>query len=102
MNFYPDQAQADALAQLCRKYQVRRLELFGSGANGRFDPKQSDLDLLVEFDKSGIDIVDQFFGLLESLEKLFGRNIDLVEERIIKNPYFREGVNRARRLLYAA
>jgi uncharacterized protein len=103
MQFFPDQAQADALATLCRKYQVRRLELFGSGANGRFDPDESDLDFLVEFDKTGgIDIVDQFFGLHESLEKLFGRKVDLVEEKVIKNPYFRQGVNRARRLLYAA
>ena len=103
MQFDPDQLQAGALAQLCRKYQVRRLEIFGSGANGQFNPDESDLDFLVEFDKGGgIDIVDQFFGLQESLEKLFDRKIDLVEEKAIRNPYFREGVNRARRLLYAA
>ena len=37
------------IADLCRRFNVRRLDLFGSGLTGRFDPGHSDLDLLVEF-----------------------------------------------------
>lgn len=91
------------LADLCRQYHVRRLELFGSAANGKFDPATSDFDFLVEFDRSeAIHPFDQFFGLLESLEALVGRRVDLVDDAAISNPYFRRGVDRARKVLYAA
>lgn len=93
----------DRLNELCRKYRIRKLELFGSAAQGRFDPEKSDLDFLVEYDRSeGVDILEQYFGFQESLEALFGRKVDIVQESLITNPYFREGVNRARKLLYAA
>jgi predicted nucleotidyltransferase len=91
------------LAELCRKYRIRKLELFGSAAQGKFDPEKSDLDFLVEYDRSeGVDILEQYFGFQESLEKFFKRKVDVIQEKNITNPYFREGVNRARKLLYAA
>jgi predicted nucleotidyltransferase len=93
----------ERLADLCRRYHVRRLELFGSAAQGRFDPASSDFDFLDEYDRSaGVDVLEQYFGFHESLEALLGRKVDLVQERLITNPYFRDGVNRARTLLYAA
>lgn len=87
---------------LCRSFRVRRLELFGSAASGAFR-EASDLDFLVEFaepDASGY--ADRYFGLLESLEALFNRPVDLVVASAIRNPYFREMVDRTRQLLYAA
>lgn len=91
------------LESLCRRFGVRRLELFGSAATGRDRPGETDLDFLVEFyapPPGGY--ADAYFGLLESLEALFGRHVDLVVASAIRNPYFLEAVERTKTLLYAA
>ena len=86
--------------QLCRRYGVRRLELFGSAASGRFDPASSDLDFLVEFAAGPSARWRDYFDLLHALEDLLGRRVDLVETRAIRNPWFLEVVNRHRDVLY--
>jgi predicted nucleotidyltransferase len=91
------------LAALCRRFGVRRLEVFGSVATGGFQSTTSDLDFLVEFERPlGPGYADRYFGLLEALEALFGRPVDLVVASAIKNPYFRESIDKTRVLLYAA
>jgi uncharacterized protein len=91
-----------AISALCRRYGVRRLELFGSATTAAFDPQRSDIDLLVEFDSDGKRLFDRYFGLKESLEALFGRAVDLVTVGSLKNPYFIQAVNSTRQLVYAA
>jgi hypothetical protein len=91
------------LEALCRRFSVRKLDLFGSAAGSRFRDGESDLDFLVEFesrDKAGY--ADRYFGFLESLEQLFGRPVDLVVDSAIRNPYFRASVEETRTPLYAA
>lgn len=96
-------AFAEPLAALCRRYSVARLELFGSGASAAFDAERSDLDFLVEFEPLAQgEFADAYFGLLEGLERLFNRRIDLVVGSAIRNRYFRESVDRTKTLLYAA
>ena len=91
------------LESLCRSFGVHRLEVFGSAATGAFRAEDSDLDFLVEFEASlATGFADRYFGLLESLERLFGRQVDLVVASAIKNPFFRESVERTKALLYAA
>ena len=91
------------LETLCHHFGVRRLEIFGSGATGAFHDPSNDLDFLVEFEPpAGPAIADRFFGLLESLESLFSRPVDLVVGPAIKNPYFRESVDKTRTLIFAA
>jgi predicted nucleotidyltransferase len=91
------------LAQLCAQYHVRRLDLFGSATGERFDPDTSDLDFLVEFQElSPREHANAFFGLMEELQKIFGRPVDLVELRAIRNPYFLRAVEQTRTLLYTA
>jgi len=93
----------DELVAVCRKFGVLRLDLFGSAADGSFDPRRSDLDFLVEFGPPrGTNAFHQFFGFQFALEELFGRKIDLVDTTAMRNPYFIESVNRSRRPLYAA
>jgi predicted nucleotidyltransferase len=94
------QAEIEAL---CRRFGVRSLELFGSAARGTDRPGVSDLDFLVEFqaDPPG-GYADAYFGLQESLEELFGTGVDLVVASAIRNPFFRESVERTKVLLYAA
>ena len=91
------------LFELCKRYRVRRLDLFGSATRDTFNPAASDLDFLVEFDNLTVDdAADRFLGLLIDLEDLFGRKVDLVSANAIRNPYFRDAVNRTRVPLYAA
>jgi len=94
----------ETLKKLCVQYKVKRLEIFGSAVRSEdFDPEKSDLDFLVEFEQlqSG-EYADSYFGLLEAIENLFNRHIDLVMTKAIKNPYFMESINQQRKLLYAA
>jgi predicted nucleotidyltransferase len=93
-----------ALERLCHQYHVRRLELFGSAlTDERFDGDRSDLDFLVEFfPLEPGQRADTYFGLLEGLEALFQRRVDLVVMRAIKNPYFRQAIDGGRELLYVA
>ncbi len=93
----------DLIEALCRKYHVAKLEVFGSAADGSFNPDTSDLDFLVEFQRVDVmNAADQYFGLLEELETLFARRIDLVCAAAMRNPYFIKGVNATRKPLYAA
>jgi uncharacterized protein len=89
-----------ALADLCRKYQVRELSVFGSAARGEMRP-DSDVDLLVEFlPGARIDLVD-YAGLMLDLTKLIGCKVDLVSKKGLK-PLIRPSVLKEARLLYAA
>jgi hypothetical protein len=91
------------LEAVCRRYGVRRLELFGSAAMGVERAVQSDMDFLVEFDPLPPGgYADAYFGLLESLEALCGRPVDLVIASAIRNPFFLQSLERTRTLLYAA
>ena len=95
---------ATELARLCQRHGVRRLDLFGSAATGRFRAGDSDLDFVVEFQPATVSgaYADAYFGLLESLERLYGRPVDLVIDGAIRNPYFRQSVEATRKPLYAA
>src|SRR5687768_10976612 len=96
-------AQRQQLTELCMRFGVRRLEMFGSATTARFDPDTSDLDFLVEFEglTTG-DAADRYFGLLFALEELFKRSIDLVDVTAVDNPYFLRSIAPSRRVLYAA
>jgi predicted nucleotidyltransferase len=97
------QDKAAELVELCRRFRVRRLGIFGSAATGEFDLASSDLDFLVEhLELEAGHHADAYFGLLAALEDLFHRRIDLVMTETITNPYFLQAVDRTRRLLYAA
>ena len=94
---------AAKLESLCKRFRVRRFELFGSAAKGEFDDGRSDLDFLVEFeDLTPRDAADRYFGLLHALEGLFSRRVDLVDLSAIDNPYFLRAIQPSRTVLYAA
>jgi uncharacterized protein len=93
----------EELIHLCRLYQVQRLAVFGSALREDFDSRHSDFDFLVEFQPLPPGAyADAYFGLMEGLEKLFLRPVDLVVESAIKNPYFLKSVQQNKRWLYAA
>ena len=91
------------LLELCRKYGVRRLDLFGSAASGTFDRAKSDLDFLVLFSAvKSMSKADQYLGLADDLAALFERKIDLVDVSAASNPYFMAEALKKRVMLYAA
>ena len=91
------------LAALCAKHRVARLAVFGSAATDGFDPETSDVDFLVEFaPMPPVERADAYFGLLESLEELFGVGVDLVEPGPIRNPYLRKSIEKSRVVIYEA
>ncbi len=91
------------IQEFCRRYEVARLELFGSAAGDTFDPARSDVDLLVEFlDTPRMSRADQYFGLLFAMEDLLHRKVDLVSAKEMRNPYFIRSVEATKKLLYAA
>jgi hypothetical protein len=93
--------QRSALADLCRQYRVRRLQLFGSAATGAFAPETSDLDFIAEFaDTQAPDYADRSFDFAEAPERLFNRHADVLTKRAIRNPYFRAQVERTAQVIY--
>ncbi|MBN2020697.1 MAG: nucleotidyltransferase domain-containing protein [Sedimentisphaerales bacterium] len=89
------------LKDLCQRFHVRRLDIFGSAAMGQ-TTESSDVDLLVEFDEQvNPRRFDNYFEFLRSLEKLFGRHVDLVESGGLRNPYFIKEVDATKRPIYA-
>jgi hypothetical protein len=75
----------DALAELCRRFGVERLEVFGSAARSTdFDRDRSDADFLVTFTPSARNDLAAFADLKEALERLLGRPVDLVEREAIE------------------
>jgi uncharacterized protein len=86
---------------LCRHYGVRRLDLFGSAATESFDPATSDLDFVATFADTDVPgYADRFLDFAEALEALFGRPVDLVIDRSIRNPRFRQAVDATRQSVY--
>ncbi|MCR6496081.1 nucleotidyltransferase domain-containing protein [Thermomonas sp. S9] len=95
-------AHCAELEALRRRHHVRRLELFGSAARGQA-ATGSDYDFLVEFaplPPGGY--ADAYFGLLEELQELLDSPVELMVERAIRNPYFRQAVQTHREPVYAA
>lgn len=93
----------DELSDLCRKYDVRRLDVFGSALRDDFRVDSSDLDFAVEFNDLNVDnAADRYLGLMIDLEDLFGRKIDLVSYRAVRNPFFKQILDNTRISLYAA
>ena len=90
----------EALADICRRYQVKELALFGSILRQDFG-RRSDVDVLVEFQPGAMIGLFEFVGLQEDLKTLIGRKVDLVSKRGL-NPLIRDDILPAASILYAA
>ncbi len=92
----------DKIIALCKKYKVAKLWVFGSILTPRFND-DSDVDLSVSFRKDEIgllDYADNFLDFLDELKTLFGRDVDLVSEDAVRNPYFRRELDATKQLIY--
>jgi predicted nucleotidyltransferase len=96
-------AKREEIAALCRQHHVRRLAVFGSATRDDFNPATSDVDVLVEFDEMPIErYFDNKTALWDELTAKFGRKVDLLTWKSIKNPYLLREVENTQEMLYAA
>ncbi len=88
------------ITALCDKYKVAKLFVFGSVLTDKFNEK-SDIDFLVDFKKDKVDdYFNNYFDFKYSLEDVFGRKVDLLEDQAIKNPYLRKNIDATKMLIY--
>ncbi len=94
--------QHAGISELCRRFGVARLEVFGSAASGDFDPASSDYDFIATFSaRPGVSMARRFLDFSDALEALLGRKVDLMTDRPIENPYLRAAVDATRETIYA-
>jgi uncharacterized protein len=92
-----------AIAGLCARYGVRRLDVFGSAARDDYLPGESDVDLLVDFGSlDGYAKAHAYFDLLDELRSLLGTDVDLVMVDAVKNRYIARDIERTKQVLFAA
>ena len=96
-------SQRETIAAACAKHGVLRLDAFGSAVRGDFRPRDSDVDLLVEFGPMDpYARVDAYFDLLDDLRSILGGKVDLVMADAVKNRYIAADIKRTKQVVYAA
>ena len=90
----------DQIRNLCLMYNVSKLFVFGSVLTSDFNTS-SDIDFVVDFsDVSLYDYADNYFDLKSSLENLLNREVDLLEDKAINNPYLRQSIDSSKKMIY--
>lgn len=90
----------EQIKQICKEYRVKKFSVFGSVLTENFS-SDSDIDFVVDFDeKDPFKYTDLYFQLKEELEQILKRQIDLIEERGIKNPFFRKEIDESKVVIY--
>src|SRR5665811_101636 len=92
----------NAVAELCREFRIKKLDVFGSAATGDFDPDTSDIDFIVDLGDYANGEAWRFFDFADALEEVRGRRVDLLTDVQIRNPYLREAVEEQRVNVYDA
>jgi len=91
------------ISSICKRYRVSKLDVFGSAARKvDFKINSSDADFLIEFEPDVQVGLDQLMGIKTELEKLLGRNVDLIEPKAVLNPFVKASIQRHQESVYAA
>ncbi len=91
----------EGFRQLCQKYSVAALYVFGSSGREDFDAMRSDIDLLVEVNaEDPLERGENLLDLWDALEAYFGRKVDLLTESSLQNPYLRKQIEASKKLIY--
>ena len=91
----------DTIVQLCKKYYITELSIFGSSIRDDFT-QNSDVDILVSFDDNSIITLFDIMELEIELSKLFRKEVNIVEKKSLKNPIRRNRIMSTREIIYAA
>ncbi len=88
------------VAELCDLHRVDRLYMFGSVSRGQMTD-ESDVDLLVRFKPFDVALYfENYMALKSKLGQLLGREVDLLEEQTLSNPYLIRSIERDKHLIY--
>ncbi len=88
------------IKKLCSNYSVKSLYAFGSVLTNKFTAK-SDIDLIVDFENVQLEeYADNYFDFKFALQSVLNRQVDLLEEQAIKNPYFKKNISEHKQLIY--
>jgi len=91
----------DKIKEYCKTYKVKELYAVGSVVSDNFTD-ESDIDLLIEFEPISIDqYTDNYFILHKLFKKIFNREIDLITNKSLSNPFFIKSIENTKELLYA-
>jgi len=96
------EARRAEISALCQRFNVRRLDLFGSAARGTDFSDESDLDFLVAYTPDRPPVLAEFFALRDALSALLGRRVDLTMEPALRNPFLRAAIERSRLPVHGA
>lgn len=91
----------EKIAAFCRKWKVTELSVFGSVLRDDFGP-ESDVDVLVALRENHGWGLYEWLDMIDELQEMFGREVDLVSKAGLKNPFRRSEIMSTRRILYAA
>jgi len=91
----------DQIESFCRRWKIAELSLFGSVLRNDFS-EQSDIDVLISFKDQAQYGIDEHLAMVAELESIFGRRVDLVTKRSLKNPYVRRTILSSREVIHAA
>lgn len=91
------------IQSLCQTLRIDKLYAFGSVVSERFTD-QSDIDFLIAFNENLTieEYTSNYFSLQYGLRALFNREIDIVTEKTLSNPYLIESINETKELIYEA
>ena len=90
----------DQIEKLCELNKVRALFAFGSVTMDNFSP-DSDIDLVVDIDDNDpISYTDKYFNIKFKLEEILKRQIDLLEQKAIKNRFIKNEIDRTKVQIY--
>jgi len=91
------------IARICREHHIRRLDVFGSAARAvDFEVAHSDVDFLLEFEPGSRPDLDTYFSVKAALERLLGREVDLIETGALRNPFLKREIEAQRESVYAS
>lgn len=91
----------EELTKICESLHIKRMNVFGSAVSGKFN-KESDIDFLIKFSEelSGEQYTENYFKLHYKLREIFNREIDIISESTLSNPFFIESINNSKELIY--
>lgn len=93
-------SKRNEIVALCRRFGVRRLELFGSAARGNDNPETSDIDFILEMDDPPADFAGRYFRFIEAMEALLGRPVDVISDQRRSNPHLWASTDRDREVIH--
>jgi uncharacterized protein len=100
LNMHIEEPKIEMIQELCKASRVKSLFAFGSVTRKDFN-ESSDVDLVVDFDeKDPFKYTDLYFNFKSKLEEILKRQVDLLEERAIRNRIFREQLERTKVKIY--